>query len=749
MINVSNEWRAIVADATQDETVPDFTAKATILLANGTTLPITETDIVVGGLSIIDSVSASNLFQIGTAFINENDILLNNIEHKFDDVDFTDAVVIPYVGLNKSTATEWLKKGTFTVDEATVSASIISLISLDHMNKLDVPFSGVAISFPTTPLVLAQAVCLHCGVVLFNSTFLNSAVTITRKPTDEALTCRSIIGWIAQMGGNFARCNVDGAVELKWYDVATMDKLNIINAGTFTNPAMDTISAGTFTAPSKDIISAGAFTDLKNYHHLYSFGSQPTIGTDDIVVTGVRVKAMGIDSDYGETFLYGSEGYIIEIVDNPLIQEGMAETIANTVGKKIAGMRFRTAAVQVITDPSREAGDIGILSHKNNTYPIIFSNYHYQFGSNDTVASDAETPSKKKSSYDPTSKIAVEARKVAKQEVNFYDLAKQQFSNLIANAMGVFRTVIPMDNGGEIEYIHDQPKMAESKWRQYVTSGGMIQQNQVNGVWTITSAEDTEGNALFNVITARGINAEWIKVLTSFTVGENFSVDSLGNTILNYLKATNADISGNINAISGGIGPFSISDRGLLVYGAPGQDYICQFSKQPDGTMFIYTSGDLWAEGGLMIRKRAVMNDDLYVAGDISAHTYSDHTPFYDGDALNEIVKISDDGNGEIDHSSLPECAKKKITRKNEEYEKLINDKREVKIVKVKASLKSAKIKDIKFIKIPPIIEEDGRSLGDMISVLTKGIQQLIAKNEEQDRLIIRQGELILELQGK
>lgn len=553
MINVSNEWKAIVADATQNNTVPDFTAKATILLASGATLPITAEDIVVGGLGINDSVSASNALQIGTAFINENELMLNNIEHKFDNIDFTKAVVIPYVGLNKSTATEWIKKGIFEVDEATVSASVISLISLDNMNKLDAPFSEVSVSFPTNPLTLAQAICTHCGVVLFNSTFLNSNITITRKPTDEALTCRSIIGWIAQMSGNYARCNIDGALELKWYDVATMDNFNIINAGTFTNPSEDTISSGTFTNPATDIISSGTFADMGAYHHIYSLGTQPVIGTDDVVITGVRVKAVGTESDYGETVLFGTEGYVIEIADNPLIQEGMAATIANTVGSKIVGMRFRTASVATITDPSREAGDIGLLSYKNNTYPIILSNYRYQFGSNDTITSDAETPSKNSSGYSPTTKVAIAARKVARQELTTYDLMAQQVSSAITNGLGLFDSVVGDEFTGRIYYQHNKPTMAESTVRWYKTSGGYIQEGRATTAdeWALVTGEDIYGNAIFNTIITKGINAEWIKVLTSFNVNDKFIVDANGKCVADTFESKNAKITGGSISISG------------------------------------------------------------------------------------------------------------------------------------------------------------------------------------------------------
>ena len=42
-----------------------------------------------------------------------------------------------------------------------------------------------------------------------------------------------IVSWIAQMSGNFARCNVDGALELKWYDFGVFETGNNIDGGQF------------------------------------------------------------------------------------------------------------------------------------------------------------------------------------------------------------------------------------------------------------------------------------------------------------------------------------------------------------------------------------------------------------------------------------------------------------------------------------------------------------------------------------
>lgn len=811
MINTSNEYKKYIADSVDSTLSRNFRAKADITLADGTVLTITEEDIVVGGLEINDATSISNSFQIGSAIINQCTLMLNNIGGKFDQYDFTDAIIRPYIGLELSETTEWLKKGVFTVDEPTVASSIISLVALDNMNKFDTPFSDVTISFPCTQLQLLQAVCLHCGVSITNATFTNSDFIVTRRPDDEATTCREIVAWIAQNSGNFARCNTDGVLELKWYDTGafeqadsldggafdgqTTDELyglpegtmesagrnllrgtsnewkqgsipldgwysslyellyledygleagdevvlsmefrttsaigirsrfeayldinnrntsvgNIIsngsgksiitvtipinrprfrvmvapgispapekidyeyrfvklekttpwleeqialegrnllkkttstfqtvnhnqyfanvsgtlhlkdygfsvgemltasvyvkttsiarawirfrwltnngasnhandfgtileknsegmlvltskipaqtdafqivinaedndtNEGTFEykllklekgssatpwNPALeevipwtpapedvslyqsgDNADGGDFTYTEQTHYDGGTFKQAEKYHHIYAL-NQATIGTDDVIITGIQVKAQGTQSDYGETVLFGNKGYVIEIT-NPLITENTASIIANSVGAKIVGMRFRPCDISALSDPSREAGDVAYLSHKGSTYQILLTNVSYQIGGSDSISCDAETPSRKQSvRFDASTKAIVEAKNIAKQEITNYDLEQQRFNNLVFHSFGLYRTDKLLEDGSTIEYAHDKPTLAESIniWRQSANTFAVSNDGGVN--WR---GMDADGNILANVLNAIGINAGWVR----------------------------------------------------------------------------------------------------------------------------------------------------------------------------------------------------------------------------------------------
>jgi hypothetical protein len=90
------------------------------------------------------------------------------------------------------------------------------------------------------------------------------------------------------------------------------------------------------------------------------------------------------------------------------------------------------------------------------------------------------------------------------------------------------------------------------------------------------------------------------------------------------------------------------------------------------------------------------VSGDIYASGDVSALTFTDRTPYFTGDALAAIKNIKGK-NGEIDHSTLPSFAQKTLSKK------IINEET----------------------KEDEIIEETGRDLGAMISILTKAVQQI------------------------
>jgi len=116
-------------------------------------------------------------------------------------------------------------------------------------------------------------------------------------------------------------------------------------------------------------------------------------------------------------------------------------------------------------------------------------------------------------------------------------------------------------------------------------------------------------------------------------------------------------------------------------------------------------SAKLAVNGGVNVGADSDPGDNnLYVVGDCSALTFTDRTSFYEGDVLEEIKKIRG-RDGKIDHSTLPEFVKSQII--------LVsyldpND--------------------------PNEIIEQGRNLGNMVTMLTIAVQQLTERIEELEK---------------
>lgn len=231
MINTSNEYKSRIKEDRQ------FSMKATITFEDSTVIEVDDSTIFQGGMSFDNATSGINDFQIGSAVIGKHKLTIDNYSGMFDTYDFVGARIVPYVGLKLSETIEYLKKGVYTVDEYTFNGNVINLECLDNMHKFEVPFSEVNVSFPITVGALLNIIATHCGVPVETTSFTNSTFTIEKRSDSTALSCLDVVAYIAQLSGNYARCNVDGALELKWYDLSVFEQADNLDGGTFDSGA--------------------------------------------------------------------------------------------------------------------------------------------------------------------------------------------------------------------------------------------------------------------------------------------------------------------------------------------------------------------------------------------------------------------------------------------------------------------------------------------------------------------------------
>ena len=514
MINTSTEYQQAIADKKR------FIARASCLLKNGTVLDFDKTNLMAGGVKIADGVSGTSKFEVGTAIINQLTIMVYNGEETFSDYDFTDAVITVWVGMPLDDRIEWLKKGVFNASDPTTTPGVITLKALDNMSKFDAAYDG-GIGFPATLQSIVQYCCTQCGVLLVNGEFPNYRYQVSKNPFGDTtnITYRAIIAYCALLAGCYARCNTDGRLEFKWFDMAAFD--GIIDGGVFdeTTEASyqtgDNLDGGNFTDYSSgDTADGGTFTDALPYHHIYSFSSL-SVSTENVVITGIRVTAADSEDSAGkkiegETYLCGAEGYVLDVSGNPLIEAGKAKDVAEYLAGRIVGMRFRPFTASAIGDPSWEAGDAAIVTdRKGNSYYTYLTNITYSTGGYASISCDAEPAARHSADrYSEINKVIADIKKDSQQKLTEYGKMLEQMNNLAINAMGYYETQETQDDGSVITYMHDKPLLSDSKIVYKQSIDGFFWSKDGGKTWT--GGIDKDGNAVMNVIAAIGLYADWI-----------------------------------------------------------------------------------------------------------------------------------------------------------------------------------------------------------------------------------------------
>lgn len=518
MINTSNAYKEAIRGNRE------FCVADEITFADGTRLPLETGDFV--SYSINEATSSSGKFEVGAAVIKEYSVVLNNMDGKFDGYDFEGADILARVGLKLVDSTwEILQKGRYRVVSAKAAELTIQVRAYDSMLFFDRPYSESSLSYPATLLQIIQDACGDCGMTYDAGTIEMSGYVVQTRPDDGALTYRDIISFCAQIMGCYARINHMDRLSFGWYAFDSIPEG--LDGGNFEGASIpyengDVADGGDFNDYSSGYTyDSGTFLDAEKYHHFYNLSTQ-SINTDDITITGVMASAKE-EKDGKESYLYGTDEYALVLSDNPLIQKGKAQTVAKHVGGKLVGSTFRPLSITVQSDPCVEAGDVAIVTdRKQRSYATVLTNTTFTMGGLQKVECSAETPTEKNyAKYGAVTKLLAKANEQAGQKLSAYDIAVKQMNQLAANTMGFYSTVITQPDGSVLAYRHDKPKLAESKTVYKSGIDGFFVTQEYQGTDEATEAAgkwkagfDAEGNAVVNILSAIGVNADWINAGT-------------------------------------------------------------------------------------------------------------------------------------------------------------------------------------------------------------------------------------------
>lgn len=599
MINTSNEYKDRIKENRE------FVCKAEITLVDGTKFSVDNSCIMAGGFGFEEGVSGDGSFDIGAAIIGKCTLAIDNMDERYSQYDFTGAIIHPFIGLQLSNTIESFAKGIYTVDEAKTAGNTISLSALDNLSLFEKEYDS-PLNYPATLSQIVRDACTRCGVTLGTPEFDNRQYTVPTKPTDK-MTYLDVISYAAQIAGCFAKCNTRGQLEIKWYDYSVFETEPNYDGGQLRDYSTgDTLNGGNFTDyASGDNVDGGLFY-RPNWHHIYALGSQ-TIATDDVVITGIQVAEDSEESD-PPTFLSGASGYVLAIDGNPFIQQGQGQAVANFLGAKIVGMRFRPLSVTALSDPAIEAGDTAVVTdRKGNSYRCHISNLSFSVGQMQSLSCDAATPSRNSAAgYSAITKAIVDMRNRVKQEVTERERAIADLTNMVTNGTGLFYTPAKDTNGGDILYAHDKKLLSESMivWKFTAQAWAV----STDGGKTYPAGFTMDGDMVARMLNVVGLNAEVIDTgeLTAIVIRskDNSSMWDLNTGRLQLtgaVKATAGDFGSpssqavGISYLLGGrlfLNTINDYNRGLLQLAGNGVQFMpinCSLYLGSGGTICPYT----------------------------------------------------------------------------------------------------------------------------------------------------------------
>ena len=593
MRKLSNRWKEKVKNGMDVQ----YLKYADITLTDGTVLNLTSANLWQNGMEFEDSVSNDSSFDIGSAIINVLNLSINNFDGEYSDYDFEGAEVICYVGLqienedtselldsageqildstgdtiivHKNTIIEKTRICTATVVEQPEDETVtIDLTCEDNMRKFDRNYSDSKLKYPATRGQIVRDACEVCGVTLQTLNFYRDDYIVQNRPNDEALTFRQVLQWVAQIGCQWMRCDEYGRLCVNWYgfvneEELTVDELGVLKTQDGSNVNLNfsnsdgALSADNGTLLENDGILRLFATDEKGniseIETTYGFTPHHT----DVVITGVKVTEYSeSSSDNPQTYMVGTEGYVLGISGNKLIRVGDGQTIASIISEKCVGMRFRPFESECPTDVALEAGDSLIIVDRNGKiYTSLLTTTTLKPGSGQKIACNAKSAAKNSSTqYSQATQAFVTARNMVKQEKTEREKALEEFGKRIDSATGVYTTEEIQEDGSRIFYLHDKPTLAESKaiWKMTSEAWGV----STDGGQTWNGGMTVDGDTIVRILNAVGVNADWINA------GAIMVKDSDGNILFSVdMDTKKVIISGDSVVIGGKTATKALSDN--------------------------------------------------------------------------------------------------------------------------------------------------------------------------------------------
>lgn len=489
MINVSNAFREKLEAGEPVRMVVDIT------FPDGTKKTINK-DIMNGDNGFSDCAESSS-FPVGATVCKTLTLSINNDQEQWKNYNFYGAKVHAYLKLQTSYAApesvstlldstgdpiiatqaatkdiiETIDKGVYTVTTPEQYSDIINVTALDDMYKANKVYTS-GLKLPQSLINLVRDACKTVGIGM-NLTMDHGDIIII-KSVPDSMTFRQLFGYAAMVESANARIDYSGNLQFVKWD---FERTNI--------------------------------PELKNY------GNPPTLSSDDIVITGIKVTngQSSDDTDTDYSGMYGEEGYVLEL-ENELIDTDQLQTVANIIGEQIVGARFRNLEGDLVYNPLVEFGDmVYTYDRLGNKYLTPLTDVSGNVGGLTTVKTQADDPIRGSSDfYGNSTKAIVAARQMVRKETSAREEAIRRLAEALGSSSGLYMTQEPQQDGSIIYYMHNKATIAESNIIWKLTAEAFAV--SIDGGKTYPYGFAVTGELITRLLYAEGINADYINAGT-------------------------------------------------------------------------------------------------------------------------------------------------------------------------------------------------------------------------------------------
>lgn len=552
MINVTEAYK----EAIKEDRIFDLQDK--IILKDDTEIPLIMSDVL--AYSINSATSSDSTFDVGSVVAAKLSLTIDNTDERFEDVDLTDARISTKIGLLVEDSFEYVTKGIFYINSAQDSGDTIVIEAYDKILFLDLPYAESTLAYPASIREILQDACEHCGLTLDANLGTGADYIVNSKPATDSLTYRDVVSYCGKILGKYAYIAADDQkLKFTWYKKSD-SPYEITEQSTLTKNRLSMTITGARFGYTVATVKEGE--------------SEPT--------------------EENKTAFVGTEGYVLTMEDNPLIQtEDMANKVMNILKSSVVGTTIRVYSLSCLSDPTIEAGDsIKVTDRKGRSFESFVTNCTFTLCGNQELSLGAETETENQyQRFSISDKIVSKANQNNQHLINDYNNEMQRLTDLMMGSFGIYKTEEKQKDGSTIFYLHDKKTLKESTTIWKLTANAIAV--STDGGKTFNAGLGSDGNVITKVLSTIGISFDWAKGGTL-----NLGGEKNGNGVL---KVT--DASGNLVGMMSNDG--LMANRGKVGGWNISDSTFSQEVTSDVGTYGVYmqppTPGEKWA--GFCIQK--------------------------------------------------------------------------------------------------------------------------------------------------